>query len=70
MTSELRFTCRFASATTLLLAALLLLAACETPAPPQVQAPREVHTAAYDLILPADQKALPLLRRSGYAQAQ
>ena len=70
MTSELRFTCRFASATTLLLAVLLLLAACQSPAPPQAQALREFHTAAYDLIIPVEQKALPLLRRSGYAQAQ
>jgi hypothetical protein len=53
-----------------LLAVILLFAACQSPAPPQVQAPREIHTPAYDLILPAKQKALPLLRRSGYAQAQ
>lgn len=53
-----------------LFAGNLLLGTCQSPAPPQVQAPREVHTAAYDLIVPAEQKALPLLRRSGYAQAQ
>ena len=44
--------------------------ACQSPAPPQVQALREIHTPAYDLLLPAEPKALPLLRRSGYAQAQ
>jgi hypothetical protein len=52
------------------LAGSLFLGACQSPPPPQAQAPREVHTPAYDLIIPAEQKALPLLRRSGYAQAQ
>ena len=34
------------------------------------QIPREIHTPTYDLLLPAEQKALPLLRRSGFAKAQ
>jgi hypothetical protein len=46
------------------------LLACQTPAPDQQNAPREIHTPTYDLILPAEQKALPLLRRSGFAKAQ
>jgi hypothetical protein len=53
-----------------LFAGSLLFAACQSPAPPQAQALREIHTATYDLIIPVEQKALPLLRRSGYAQAQ
>jgi len=61
MTSELRFTCRFSSVITLLLAVLLLLAACQSPAPPQAQALREIHTADYDLIIPTEQKALLIL---------
>ena len=40
----------------------VLLCACQPPAPPQAQAPREVHTAAYDLIVPAE---LDLSRPSG-----
>jgi hypothetical protein len=54
---------------------LLSLAACNAksssgePATKE-RAPREVHTAAYDLIIHAEQKALPLLRRSGFAKAQ
>jgi hypothetical protein len=67
---QLQYTLPSASVIKLLFAMLLLLSACQSPPPPQAQAPREIHTAAYDLILPADQKALPLLRRSGYAQAQ
>lgn len=50
---------------TALFAAMILgsmfLSACQSPAPPQVQAPREVHTAAYDLIVPAEPKALLIL---------
>ena len=38
-----------------------LLCACQPPAPPQTQTPREIHTAAYDLIIPAEQKALLIL---------
>jgi hypothetical protein len=44
-----------------LLAGSLFIAACQSPAPPQAQAPREIHTAAYDLIVPAEQKALLIL---------
>ena len=39
----------------------LLLAACQSPATPQAHAPREVHTPAYDLIIPTEQKALLIL---------
>jgi hypothetical protein len=53
-----------------LFAGNLVLAACQSPAPPQAQTPRAIHTSAYDLLLPAEQKALPLLRRSGFAKAQ
>jgi hypothetical protein len=44
-----------------LVAGSLFLGACQSPAPPQAQALREIHTAAYDLILPAGQKALLIL---------
>jgi hypothetical protein len=44
-----------------LFAGSLLFAACQSPAPPQVLAPREIHTADYDLIIPANQKALLIL---------
>lgn len=51
------------------------LMACGTPhasdqSTTKEPAPREIHTPAYDLLLPAEQKALPLLRRSGFAKAQ
>ncbi|HMQ77862.1 MAG TPA: hypothetical protein PKE21_14710 [Flavobacteriales bacterium] len=42
-------------------AGCLLLAACQSPAPPQAQALREVHTAAYDLLIPTEPKALLIL---------
>ncbi len=43
------------------LAALSFMAACQ-PAPPiKEAAPREIHTADYDLLLPAEQKALLIL---------
>ena len=39
-----------------------LLNACQTPAPAEATAPpREIHTADYDLIIPAEQKALLIL---------
>jgi hypothetical protein len=55
---------------TALFAGSLFFGACKPPAPPKSTEPREIHTPAYDLIVPAEQKALPLLRRSGYAKAQ
>ncbi|HNU57989.1 MAG TPA: hypothetical protein PKN30_15470, partial [Flavobacteriales bacterium] len=36
-------------------AGCLLLAACQSPAPPQSLTPHEIHTPAYDLLLPAKQ---------------
>ena len=39
----------------------VLLCACQPPAPPQAQAPREVHTPAYDLIIPTEQRSLLIL---------
>ncbi len=39
----------------------LLFAACQSPAPPQAQAPREIHTPTYDLIIPIEPKALLIL---------
>ncbi len=44
-----------------LFAGSLLLGACQSTTPPQVQAPREIHTPTYDLLLPAEQKALLIL---------
>ncbi len=44
-----------------LLLSSLLFAACQSPAPPQAQVPREIHTPTYDLLLPAEQKALLVL---------
>ncbi len=44
-----------------LFAGSLLFAACQSPAPPQAQVPREIHTPTYDLLLPIDQKALLIL---------
>jgi hypothetical protein len=41
--------------------AVNLLAACQPPAQPQVQAPREIHTPTYDLLLPTEQKSLMIL---------
>ena len=38
-----------------------LLCACQPPAPPQAQAPRKIHTPAYNLIIPAEQQALLIL---------
>ncbi|MBK6628859.1 MAG: hypothetical protein IPG35_14915 [Flavobacteriales bacterium] len=35
--------------------------ACQTPAPDQQNAPREIHTPSYDLLLPTGQKALLIL---------
>jgi hypothetical protein len=54
---------------------LFCLEASSTPgvrdqSPLKETSPREIHTPAYDLLLPAEQKALPLLRRSGFAKAQ
>ena len=40
---------------------LAVLSACQSPAPPQAQAPHEVHTASYHLIIPAEQQALLIL---------
>ena len=39
----------------------VLLCACQSPAPPQAKAPRDIHTSTYDLLLPAEQKALLIL---------
>jgi hypothetical protein len=58
------------SSLAVLFAGSLFLGACQSPAPPQAQVTREIHTPAYDLLLPAEEKALPLLRRSGFAKAQ
>lgn len=44
-----------------LFAGSLFLGACQSPTPPKVQAPLEVHTPTYELIIPADQKALLIL---------
>lgn len=46
-----------------LFAGSLFLGACHTttPAPPQAQTPREIHTPDYDLLLPAEPKALLIL---------
>ena len=44
-----------------LFAGSLLFAACQSPSAPQAQTPREIHTPAYDLLLPAEQKALLIL---------
>jgi hypothetical protein len=46
-----------------LLAGSLLLGACQTPAsgPIKVDKPLEIHTPAYDLIIPADHKSLLIL---------
>jgi hypothetical protein len=39
----------------------LFLGACQSAAPPKTAEPREIHTPAYDLLLPAEQKALVIL---------
>lgn len=39
----------------------LLLGACHSAAPPKTTVPRKIHTADYDLIIPAEQKALLIL---------
>ena len=51
------------SCLTALFAGSLLLGACRSPTPPPTKAtgPREIHTAAYDVIIPHDQKALLVL---------
>ncbi len=43
------------------LVAFTLLVACQPGMPTKETAPREVHTTVYDLIIPADQKALLIL---------
>ncbi|MFZ1688665.1 MAG: hypothetical protein WAU70_14650, partial [Flavobacteriales bacterium] len=43
------------------LVALVLLAACQPPPPTKEAPPREIHTTDYDLIIPAEQKALLIL---------
>ncbi len=43
------------------LAGCLFLGACQSPAPPQIQTPREIHTPTYDLLFPAEQKSLLIL---------
>jgi hypothetical protein len=43
------------------LVALALLAACQPAPPTKEAAPREIHTADYDLIVPTEQKALLVL---------
>ena len=35
--------------------------ACQSPAPSKSTSPREIHTAAYDLIIPTEPKALLIL---------
>ena len=35
--------------------------ACQSPAPSKSTSPREIHTPTYDLLLPAEQKALLIL---------
>jgi hypothetical protein len=44
-----------------LFAGSLFLGACQSPAPPQAQVTREIHTPAYDLLIPSEQKALLIL---------
>lgn len=44
-----------------LFAGSLLLGACQSAAPPKATEPREIHTADYDLLIPAEQKALLIL---------
>lgn len=44
-----------------LFAGNLLLGACEPPAPQKATTPREIHTTDYDLVIPAEQKALLIL---------
>lgn len=39
----------------------LFLCACESPSPHKATEPREVHTTDYDLVIPAEQKALLIL---------
>jgi hypothetical protein len=55
---------------TIICSAFGVWAACQSTTPANDAAPREIHTPAYDLLLPAEEKALPLLRRSGFAKAQ
>ncbi|MBK6831965.1 MAG: hypothetical protein IPG92_15085 [Flavobacteriales bacterium] len=43
------------------LVALALFAACQPATPTKEAAPREIHTTDYDLIIPAEQKALLIL---------
>lgn len=38
-----------------------LMSACQPPAPPKATEPRQIHTADYDLVIPAEQKALLIL---------
>lgn len=40
---------------------VLLLGSCQSPAPANKSGPKEIHTADYDLIIPAEQKALLVL---------
>ena len=56
-----QYTLLSASAIKLLFAVFLLLSACQSAAPPQAQAPREIHTPDYDLLIPIEQKALLIL---------
>ena len=44
-----------------LFAGSLFMGACHSPAPPKATEPREIHTAAYDLIIPGEQQALLIL---------
>ncbi len=45
----------------LLTGLLAALTACQSVAPPKTSEPREIHTPTYDLLLPAEQKALLIL---------
>jgi len=44
-----------------LLLSSLLFTACQSPLAAQAQTPRENHTPTYDLLLPAEQRALLIL---------
>ena len=46
---------------TIIALACASMLACQSPAPSKSTSPREIHTPTYDLLLPAEQKALLVL---------
>lgn len=58
--NQLKYTMRHCTIS-LTLIMLALLTACQTGTPAKKAVPREIHTASYDLIIPAEQKALLIL---------